>query len=58
MPESRKRKIEQKPVKASSKYNFAETKFGKVLILILCISMVVGILFAAIYLMLNYLEVF
>jgi len=55
MPESRKRKIEKKEVSASSKYNIAEKTSGKILIVILCISMFATILFASIYLMIEYL---
>jgi len=55
MPVSKKRKVETKPEEKSRFSNIGETKAGKILILILAASMVVGLLVAAIVLVVQYL---
>lgn len=52
MPESKKRKIDKEPVEQKH-VNVVGNKAGKLLVLILCLAMVAGLLFAAIYLMIQ-----
>lgn len=53
MPESKKRKTEPKDTSKQKHYNPTDNKAGKILVLILALSMVAGLLFAAIYLMIT-----
>jgi len=53
MPESRKRKINIENKEPEKHINVSESKFGKILILVLVIAMVLGIAFAAVYLMIS-----
>ncbi|MCR5741328.1 MAG: hypothetical protein K6G38_02545 [Gammaproteobacteria bacterium] len=52
MPLSKKRKIDKEPVEQKH-VNVTGNKAGRILVLILCASMVAGLLFAAIYLMIT-----
>ncbi|MCB9498644.1 MAG: hypothetical protein H6687_02010 [Bacillales bacterium] len=52
MPESKKRVVENKEAAPQKHYNVVEKgKGGRILVTILCLGMVGGLLFAAIYLM-------
>ena len=53
MPESKKRKVD--PVKEEERrhVNVTGTKAGKILVLILCAAMIAGLLFAAVWLMIQ-----
>ena len=55
MPESKKRKIENSNKESERHYNVQESKAGKILILVLVIAMVLGIAFAAVWLMISQL---
>lgn len=48
MPESRKRKVEPKPEVENTNFNPKNSKFGKILLVVLCIGMVFAMLVAAI----------
>ena len=54
MPESKKRKVEKTEVEQKH-VNVTGSKAGKLLVLILCAAMVFGLLFAAIWLMIQQL---
>ena len=53
MPESKKRKVDNSNKEPEKHYNVQESKAGKILILILVVAMVLGIAFAAVYLMIQ-----
>ena len=53
MPESRKRKVDNTNKEPERHINVSGSKAGKILILILVVAMVLGIAFAAIYLMIQ-----
>ena len=55
MPESKKRKIDNSNKEAERHYNVQESKAGKILILVLVVAMVLGIAFAAVWLMISQL---
>ena len=52
MPESKKRVVNKEPVEQKH-VNPTDSKAGRILVLVLCASMVAGLLFAAIYLMIQ-----
>lgn len=53
MPESKKRKIEPVNEEERKHVNVTGNKAGKILVLILCLAMVAGLLFAAVWLMIQ-----
>ena len=53
MPKSKKRKVENTSKESERHYNVQESKAGKILIIVLVIAMVLGIAFAAVYLMIS-----
>ena len=56
MPVSKKRKTEPKDESQVRHVNPTSTKAGKILVLILVVAMVAGLVFAAVYLMINQLK--
>lgn len=56
MPESRKRKVEAKDESQIKHVNVQATKGGKILLIIMCSAMVLGILIAAVALIIQYLS--
>jgi len=56
MPVSKKRDVPAKNESANKHVNVGDSKAGKLLVLILALSMVAGLLIAAVILVVNYLK--